>query len=137
VPPPGAGTVTGMRSTRDDDHVPDRLREKLRAFDDALAATRTRRMRLEQLAVPDVPGPTAADLDEAARRPGAPRELRDLARAVDEGRASWDDVLHPHAGPAAAEVRAYFEASPARFAALMARGEEEDRRRQVQGRGAP
>lgn len=116
-----------------DGYVPPHAEESLRGFEDALADLRTRRIRLERVEMPQVEGPTSRDLAHAAAQPGAPAELRSMARAVAEGRASWDDVLAGRVG-AAPEVAALFDASRERFAALMERGRAEDERREREER---
>jgi hypothetical protein len=93
--------------------VPAFLESALRRFEDALAGHRTLRIRAEQIEVPDVPGPSADELAAAAADPDAPRELKDVARAVAEGRSTWDDVIH--ARPTSPEVRALAEAGADRL----------------------
>lgn len=110
-----------------DGYVPPRLEAPLAAFENAIADLRTRRIRLEQVELPAAEGPSTAELAEAAARPDAPAELKAVARAVEEGRASWDDVLAGRVD-AAPEIGEMFDASRERFAELWERGQAEDER---------
>lgn len=114
--------------------LPPHLEAPLRAFDEAMVDLRTRRIRLEAVEVPDVPGPSPKDLADAAARPDAPAPLKAMARAVAEERATWEDVLAGRVD-AAPEVRGLFGASHARFAELWERGVQEDERLAAEARG--
>lgn len=51
---------------------------------------------LEKLRLAPPPLPSDADIrkvEEAARAPNAPRELRELQRRVDDGELSWRDIV--------------------------------------------
>ncbi|WP_199430909.1 hypothetical protein [Qaidamihabitans albus] len=109
------------------DYVPAHLRAPLASFETALADFRTQRIRLEQREVPDTPAVDAEKLAEAAERPDAPEKLKAVARAVAEGRATWDDVAEGRV-EAAPEVRELFAASGPGIVRGMAEAEEEEAR---------
>ena len=108
--------------------IPPHLRDAILSFETALSDTRTRLARLRDVEIPDVEGPTPAQMAAAAAQPDAPRELRDVARAVEEDRATWRDAVEGRLD-AAPEVRALVENGGPRFVALWERGRAEDRRR--------
>lgn len=108
--------------------IPAHLRDAILSFETALSDTRTRLARLREVAIPEVAGPTPDQMAAAAARPGAPRELKDVARAVEEGRATWRDAVEGRLD-GAPEVRALVENGGPRFVAMWERGRAEDRRR--------
>ena len=108
--------------------IPAHLRDAILNFETALSDTRTRLARLREVEIPDVNGPTPEQMAAAAAQPGAPRELRDVARAVEEGRATRRDAVEGRLD-GAPEVRALVENGGPRFVAMWERGRAEDRRR--------
>lgn len=108
--------------------IPPHLRDAILTFETALSDTRTRLARLREVEIPDVAGPTPEQMAAAAAQPGAPRELKDVARAVEEGRTTWRDAVEGRLD-GAPEVRALVENGGPRFVALWERGRAEDRRR--------
>ncbi|WP_216215057.1 hypothetical protein [Amycolatopsis aidingensis] len=107
------------------DYVPPHMRSALNSFESALADFRTQRIRVEQMEVPDTPAVDPEQLAEAARREDAPEKLKAVARAVEEGRATWTDVAMGRA-EAAPEVRELFAASGPGIARGMAEAEAEE-----------
>lgn len=88
---------------------------------------RTRRIRLEEREVPDSPTADPDELAEAAKRSDAPDKLKAVAKAVEDGRATWDDVAHGRLG-VASEVDELFAASGPGIVAGMREAEEEEAR---------
>lgn len=115
-------------------HVPPHMREAVLAFEAALSDTRTRLARLREVEIPDVAGVSPEQMAEAAARPDAPRELKDVARAVEEGRTTWRHAAEGRLD-SAPEVRALVENGGPRFVEMWERGQKEDRRRR-EARGA-
>jgi hypothetical protein len=111
--------------------IPPHLRDAILNFETALSDTRTRLARLREVEIPDVEGPTPEQMASAAAQPGAPRELKDVASAVEQGRATWRDAVEGRLD-GAPEVRALVENGGPRFAAMWERGRAEDRRRGAQ-----
>ncbi|MQA63889.1 MAG: hypothetical protein GEU86_21040 [Actinophytocola sp.] len=92
------------------EHVPPQMQAAFNSFETALAEFRTQRIRAEQMEVPDSPPVDPNDLAEAAQRPDAPEKLKAVARAVEDGRATWSDVAAGRAD-VAPEVKDLFAAS--------------------------
>ncbi|MBB3050016.1 hypothetical protein FHS23_001011 [Prauserella isguenensis] len=92
------------------EYIPPQMQAALKTFEASLAEFRTQRLRVEQLEVPETPPVDPEELEQAAQRPDAPEKLKAVARAVDEGRATWDDVVNArsHTAP---EVRELLAAS--------------------------
>ena len=109
-------------------HIPPHMREAVRAFEAALGDTRTRLARLREVEIPDIEGVTPEQMAREAAKPDAPRELKDVARAVEEGRATWRDAAEGRLD-STPEVRALVENGGPRFVEMWERGQEEDRRR--------
>ncbi|NIJ13205.1 hypothetical protein FHU38_003549 [Saccharomonospora amisosensis] len=90
---------------RDSDDVPAHVRDAVRRVTDEMDELRTRRIRFRDTAAehaakrdrPEPPEPAEA-LREAALRRDAPVELVRLARAVREGRTSWQAIVSGDAG---------------------------------------
>lgn len=107
------------------DHgVPDHVREGVRRVTDTIDDLRTTRIRLGKAAEehaarhprPERPEP-AARLRQAAMRRDAPIELVRLARAVQDGRTTWQAVVTGQADalPEVAAVQARARAGMARL----------------------
>jgi|SRR5699024_2619784 len=92
------------------DPIPASLQGPLARFEENLAEVRTRRIRLEEREVPDSPTADPDEMAKAAERSDAPDKLKAVAKAVEEGRATWEDVAHGRIG-VAAEVDELFAAS--------------------------
>jgi hypothetical protein len=108
--------------------IPPHLRDAVLAFETALSDTRTRLARLREVEIPDIDGPSPEQMAAAATRPDAPRELKEVARAVEEGRTTWADAARGRLD-GAPEVRALVANGGPRFVEMWERGQEEDRRR--------
>ncbi|GAB3487149.1 hypothetical protein [Amycolatopsis cihanbeyliensis] len=104
------------------DYIPPHMRSALDSFESALADFRTQRIRVEQLEVPDTPAVDPKQLAEAAQREDAPEKLKAVARAVEDGRATWTDVAMGRT-EVAPEVRELFAASGPGIARGMAEAE--------------
>ena len=109
------------------DPIPDRLQGPLAKFEENLAEVRTRRIRLEEREVPDSPTADPEELAEAVKRSDAPDKLEAVAKAVEEGRATWEDVAHGRIG-VASEIDELFAASGPGIVDGMREAEEEEAR---------
>lgn len=110
------------------EHVPDHALAAVRAFEDALADTRTRLARLREVEIPEVEGVSPEEMAAYAERPDASKELKAVARAVAEKRITWEDATEGRV-LAAPEIAQLVEHGGPQFVAMWERGEEEDRRR--------
>jgi hypothetical protein len=108
-----------------EEYIPEHARAAVRAFEEALVDTRTRLARLQQVELPEVVGPSAEEFRREAERPDAPQELKDVARAVAEKRATWDDVARGRF-QGVPEITRMIENGASRFADLWERGQRED-----------
>lgn len=109
------------------DPIPDSLQGPLAKFEENLAEVRTRRIRLEEQEVPDSPIAGADQLAEAANRADAPDKLKAVAKAVEEGRATWEDVANGRLG-VAAEIDELFASSGPGIEEGIKEAEEEEAR---------
>lgn len=109
-----------------DDPIPAALVGPLARLREASAALQTRVLRAQERAAQlgEVDGPTPEQLAEAAARPDAPPELRAVAGAVAEGRATWEDVAAGRRG-VAPEIDALLAASGPGIARGLAEAEAE------------
>lgn len=106
-------------------YVPPHMEAAMRSFDDALASFRTRMARVEQLEMPESERVDPEDLARAAARPDASPELKAVARVVEEGRATWDDVLKGRTS-LAPEIAELFAASGPGIEAALTEAEREE-----------
>lgn len=109
------------------DPIPASLQGPLAKFEENLADVRTRRIRLEEREVPDSPTADPDELAKAAERSDAPDKLKAVAKAVGDGRATWEDVAHGRIG-VASEIDELFAASGPGIVAGMREAEEEEAR---------
>lgn len=90
-----------------------RSQAALANVDASLAELRTRRIRAAQLALPEIPIAGPEDFAAAAKAADAAPELRAVARAVAQGRVTWQDVADGRID-AAPEIRDLVAAGSAR-----------------------
>lgn len=89
-----------------EDQIPPFLQGAMRGLDEALGRLRTTRIRASQLEVPDVEPPDPRELAEAAKQPGAPPQLQNLATAVAAGRTTWEKIIEMGVANAVVEFEA-------------------------------